>query len=74
MPSRTWDWANDEHSQARLMDKDRAQLLIAAVVGALLGVITGIVLGHGPTYTVIWALIGAVIVGELVYWVRAFVK
>jgi hypothetical protein len=47
----------------------RLELLISAVIGALLGGVTGIVLGYGPAYTVIWALIGAVVVGELVYWV-----
>jgi uncharacterized protein YcfJ len=50
----------------------RLELLIAAVVGAVLGGVTGIVLGHGPVYTVIWALIGAVAIGELVYWLRGF--
>jgi hypothetical protein len=48
------------------------ELLIAALVGALFGIGTGIVLGYGPAYTIIWALIGAVVVGELVYWLRAF--
>jgi len=57
-----------------LMNEDRVELLIAAVIGALLGIITGIVLGYGPAYTIIWALIGAVVVGELVYWLRAFAK
>jgi hypothetical protein len=54
------------------MDANRLELLIAAVIGVLLGVITGIALGYGPIYTFIWALVGAVVVGELVYWLRGF--
>jgi uncharacterized membrane protein YeaQ/YmgE (transglycosylase-associated protein family) len=50
----------------------RLELLIAAIIGAVLGGVTAIVLGYGPAYTVIWALIGAVVVGELVYWLRGF--
>jgi hypothetical protein len=50
----------------------RLGLLIAAVVGAVLGGVTGIVLGYGPAYTVLWALLGAVVVGELIYWLRGF--
>jgi len=29
------------------MDEDRVELLIAAVIGALLGITTGYLLGHG---------------------------
>jgi predicted PurR-regulated permease PerM len=57
-----------------LMNEDRVELLITAVIGALLGIITGIVLGYGPAYTAIWALIGAVLFGELVYWLRRLLR
>jgi uncharacterized membrane protein YeaQ/YmgE (transglycosylase-associated protein family) len=55
------------------MDKDRAELQIAAVVGALLGIVTGILLEHALLlHTIIWALIGAVIVSGAAYCYRAF--
>jgi hypothetical protein len=54
------------------MDEDRVELLIAAVIGALLGIVTGYSLGHGWTLTVVWALIGAVVVSGMVYCYRAF--
>jgi uncharacterized membrane protein YjjB (DUF3815 family) len=44
------------------MHEDRVEQLIAAVIGALLGIITSYLLGHGWALTVIWALIGAVVV------------
>ena len=54
------------------MNEDRVELLIAAAIGVLLGIITGVLLGHGQAYTVIWGLIGAVVVGGLVFCFRAF--
>jgi uncharacterized membrane protein YeaQ/YmgE (transglycosylase-associated protein family) len=54
------------------MHEDRVELLIAAVIGALLGIITGYLLGHGWALTVIWALIGAVVVNGMVYCYRGF--
>jgi len=54
------------------MDPDRAKLQLAAVVGAVLGIITGYMLGHGWVLTIIWALIGAVVVSGAVYCYRAF--
>jgi hypothetical protein len=55
-----------------MMDPDRAKLQVAAVVGAVLGIITGYLLGHGWVLTIIWALIGAVVVSGMVYCLRAF--
>jgi uncharacterized membrane protein YeaQ/YmgE (transglycosylase-associated protein family) len=55
------------------MDKDRAELQIAAVAGAVIGSVTGIVLEHALLlHTLVWALIGAVVVGGAVYCYRAF--
>jgi hypothetical protein len=45
----------------------RLELLAAAVIGAALGVVTGYMLGKP---LLIWALIGALVVGGLVYWFR----
>ena len=53
------------------IDPDRAKLQLAAVVGAVLGIITGYMLGHGWVLTIIWALIGAVVVSGAVYCYRA---
>ena len=73
MPSRTWDWANEERLQPRtLMDRDRAELEVAAVVGAVLGGVTGYALGKPLLAIVIWALIGAVVVSGAAYCYRAF--
>jgi uncharacterized membrane protein (Fun14 family) len=54
------------------MDKDRAKLKIAAVVGAVLGIVTGYALGKPWLAIVIWALIGAVVVSGAAYCYRAF--
>ena len=53
------------------MDEDRAELLIAGVIGALLGIATGYLLGHGWVLTIIWAPIGTVVVSGAVYCYRA---
>jgi uncharacterized membrane protein YeaQ/YmgE (transglycosylase-associated protein family) len=55
-----------------MTNQDRTELQVAAVVGALLGIITGYLLGHGWVLTIIWALIGAVVVSGAVYCYHAF--
>ena len=50
-----------------MIRRDRLELLLAAVAGAGLGGITGIVLGREELGTLIWALIGAVVVSGVVY-------
>jgi uncharacterized membrane protein YeaQ/YmgE (transglycosylase-associated protein family) len=54
-----------------MANQDRTELQVAAVIGALLGIITGYLLGHGWGLTIIWALIGAVVVSGAVYCYRA---
>jgi hypothetical protein len=51
-----------------MTSRDRAELQVAAVIGALLGGVTG---GGWPKI-LIWALIGAVVVSGIVYCLRAF--
>jgi uncharacterized membrane protein YeaQ/YmgE (transglycosylase-associated protein family) len=60
-----------------MTDQDRAELQLAAVIGAVLGGVTGYVLSHmvesgGSLKILIWALIGAAVVSGLVYSLRAF--
>jgi uncharacterized membrane protein YeaQ/YmgE (transglycosylase-associated protein family) len=55
-----------------MTNQDRAELQVAAVIGALLGIATGYFLRHGWVLTIIWALIGAVVVSGMVYCLRAF--
>jgi outer membrane lipoprotein SlyB len=43
-----------------MIQRDRIELIVVAVIGAVLGGITGIALGHDWLATLIWALIGAV--------------
>jgi uncharacterized membrane protein YeaQ/YmgE (transglycosylase-associated protein family) len=55
----------------------RLELLIAAIVGAVLGGVTGYLLSNlvesgGWLKIVIWALIGAVVASGLVYILRGF--
>jgi outer membrane lipoprotein SlyB len=50
-----------------MIQRDQLELLLAAVAGAGLGGITGIVLGHEELGTLIWALVGAVVVSGVVY-------
>ena len=50
-----------------MIQRDQLELLLAAVAGAGLGGITGIVLGREELGTLIWALIGAVVVSGVVY-------
>ena len=51
---------------------DRIELIVAAVIGAVIGGVTSIVLGHEGLGTLIWALIGAVVVSGVVYFHRFF--
>ena len=51
--------------------RDRAELRVAAIAGAVLGIVTGYSLGHGWFNMLIWALIGAVVVSGAVYCYRA---
>jgi len=53
-----------------MTDQDRAELQVAAIIGAALGVVTGYLLGW--LNILIWGLIGAVVVSGLVYCLRAF--
>jgi hypothetical protein len=55
-----------------MINPDRVELLIAALVGAVLGIVTGVLLEHGWVNILIWALIGAVVVSAAVYCYRAF--
>jgi len=55
-----------------MTDQDRAELQVAAIIGAALGVVTGYLLGHGWLNILIWGLIGAAVVSGLVYCLRAF--
>ena len=55
-----------------MISPDRIELLIAALVGAVLGIVTGYSLGHGWFNIFIWALIGAVVVSGAVYCYRVF--
>jgi uncharacterized membrane protein YeaQ/YmgE (transglycosylase-associated protein family) len=52
--------------------EDQVGLLVATLAGAVLGIITGGALEHGWFNMLIWALIGAVVLGGWVYWHRAF--
>ena len=55
-----------------MINPDRVELLIAALVGAVLGIVTGYLLEHGWFNILIWALIGAVVVSGAVYCYRVF--
>jgi hypothetical protein len=59
--------------------QDRAELQVAAVIGALLGVATGYLISHrvgsgGLPKILIWGLIGAVVVSGMVFCLRAIRK
>jgi len=58
--------------RTEMIKPDRLELLIAALVSALLGIVTGYVVGKPSFGTLIWALIGAVVVGGAFYCYRAF--
>ena len=55
-----------------MIDQDRAELQLAAVVGAVLGIVAGSLVGSGWFIVLIWALIGAVVVSGMVYCLRVF--
>ena len=55
-----------------MIQRDQLELLLAAVAGAGVGGVTGIVLGHEESGTLIWALVGAVVVSGVVYLHRSF--
>jgi F0F1-type ATP synthase assembly protein I len=60
-----------------MTNQDRAELQVAAVIGAVLGGVTGYLISHqagtgGWPKIVIWALIGAVVVSGTVFCLRAF--
>jgi hypothetical protein len=55
-----------------MMDPDRKELQVTAIIGAALGVVTGYLLGHGWLNMLIWRLIGAVVVAGMVFCLRAF--
>ena len=61
-------------SGAPMIDGDRAELQIAAVVGAALGIVTGYAIGKPLFGILIWGLIGAVVVSGMVYCLQAFRK
>ena len=55
-----------------MINPDQVELLVAAGAGAVLGIVTGYALGHEGLGILTWALIGAVVVGGVVYCVRFF--
>jgi len=56
-----------------MIDPDRVELQVAAVVGAVLGIVTGYLVGSGGWFIMlIWVLIGAVVGSGLVYCLRVF--
>jgi uncharacterized membrane protein YeaQ/YmgE (transglycosylase-associated protein family) len=60
-----------------MTSRDRAELLVAAVIGPVLGGVTGYLISYlaesgGWPKILIWALIGAVVVSGMVYCIRAF--
>jgi len=55
-----------------MINPNQVELLIAALVGAVLGIVTGYLLGHGWFNILIWAFIGAVVISGAVYCYRAF--
>jgi uncharacterized membrane protein YeaQ/YmgE (transglycosylase-associated protein family) len=62
---------------ALVTSRDRAELQVAAVIGAVLGGVTGYLLSNlvesgGSFKILIWALIGATVVSGLVFCLRAF--
>ena len=62
---------------AVMTSRDRAELLVAAVIGAVLGGVTGYLISDlagsgGWPKILIWALIGAVVLSGAVYKLRAF--
>ena len=63
--------------RAPMTKADRAELQVAAVIGAVLGGVTGYRIRElagsgGWPKILIWALIGAVVISGMVYCIRAF--
>ena len=55
-----------------MIQRDRIELIVAAVAGGVIGGVTGIVLGHEQLGILILALAGAVVVSGVVYFHRFF--
>ena len=55
-----------------MIQRDQLELLLAAVAGAGVGGVAGLVLGHEELGTLVWALVGAVLVSGMVYLHRFF--
>jgi uncharacterized membrane protein YeaQ/YmgE (transglycosylase-associated protein family) len=55
-----------------MIDPNRAELQVTAVIGAVLGGVTGYATSYGFLKMLVWALIGAVVVSGMVYCLRAF--
>jgi len=55
-----------------MIDPNRAELQVAAVIGAVLGGVTGYATSYGFLKMLVWAFIGAVVVSGMVYCLRAF--
>jgi hypothetical protein len=55
-----------------MVKPDQLELLIAAAAGAVLGIVTAYSLGHEGLGILTWALMGAVVVGGVVYCVKFF--
>ena len=53
------------------LSEDQVELIVAAVLGALFGILTGYSLENGWFGIIIWALIGAVVVSEVVCFHRS---
>jgi len=55
-----------------MIDPNRAELQVAAVINAVLGGVTGYATSYGFLKMLVWVLIGAVVVSGMVYCLRAF--
>ena len=55
-----------------MIQSDRIEPIVVAVIGAVLGGVTSILLKHEWLGILIWALIGAVAVSGMVYFLRGF--
>ena len=55
-----------------MIQRDRLELIVAAVAGAVVGIVAGKLLEHEWLGILIWAIIGAVVVSGVVYFHRFF--
>jgi F0F1-type ATP synthase assembly protein I len=55
-----------------MIQRDRIELIVAAVAGAGLGIVAGKLLEHELLGLLVWALLGAVVVSGMVYFLRFF--